>query len=174
MHFDSRDPLRLCGELPEEYKSHCYGNFKWALFKPYIETLDSSNFLSFIGEIAKKYGADEDYMDAAVWSFSYELARKSIKERDREEEIASCMSLQAPFTERCIQGFAVGLAKNGYPESQYIAVKQFCREARAYGMSSPHACPEPALRYLKGVYHPQKFRHICTSFLRSGFKVTCD
>jgi hypothetical protein len=152
------DPMRLCKiQTDPEAQSRCLGNYKAtviSMVNVYDAASAKKNILELYGSGATTTARD------AMWTIGYEWARTRLVEGETfTPTIAACAALGTPFTNYCIQGASVGLAKHGILGKQYLLMTDFCKTARiAVTTLVPEDCPsDQAVGYLRGFYSPADF-----------------
>lgn len=165
------DPLSLCRQQLKDVQPQCYGNFKWVAV-PKVEQGDdiSPALKAAVNRSTDDAGATAR---AIVWTIAYEEGRKSVGENIIDHGIIpSCATLSSPFQADCISGFAVGLAKHGFPWRQHEAVLDFCQIARLSAPLKDTDCASQAINYLRDFYSPEQTKKMCLD-LKRKLGVTC-
>lgn len=167
LRIDKRDPLWVCHGEPEQYRLPCYGSMHRVL-NALLPDDKKDNFRELTRFYKRLYGGkNEAAISAASRSLAYEQAQSKVMRGSHSTSIAACRELDPPSSISCIQGFAVGLARNGKPDYQYLAVIDFCKDAAGTSSSDYVSCLEPPLVYLKSVYTQPKFMRLCENIRRS-------
>lgn len=173
---DTHDPMGLCLQQTDAtIRKVCFSDFK-RLSLSHVAT--STTYLEALPEIKKAYGRDTDTTDIgmAIFVMAYDRGELGVSTHDSYDlEIKNCNALPSTYAVRCIQGYAIGLLKTGFPDKQHEAVFTFCKRALALTPSlAKTECPHrQVIGYLKGIYTPKRFGAMCDE-LQRDFGTTCD
>ena len=169
---NTADPLWFCHKEVERYRLGCYAA-NHRLLSSLLPSEKRDSFQEAIKFYKLLYGGkNEVAVSEAARSLAYEQAQSKVMRGNHSSSIAACRELESPSARACFQGFSLGLAQNGKPGYQYLAVIDFCKDAVGTSPSDYIDCLRSPLAYLKGIYTPQKFIRICDnirSSLPDGF-----
>ncbi len=162
----SQDPLELCRTQKKELQKYCYEN----MVKGYINTVynGSTNDVRTLIIATEKRFKDfsAQSLTELVWVNGYQKGFHSVglQQPAAESFIASCKLLPEDQWTSCVSGYALGLAKHGFPRKQYREVSTFCAQAINMLAIQGSWCVGRANAYLRGIYPPAVFAEACKVF----------
>ena len=153
------DPLWICREQEKHHQPHCYGNMHRLL----LDLVEKKSDLSAVAALAKKiYGGSDPATSSVIQFFSHSRAITNLTQTDHSGHVRLCRTLAKNLWLPCLQGYSVGLAKNGKPGEQYVAMLRFCLQP-TLSKEEQTGCLQVALPYLRGLYPQEKFMDICSA-----------
>jgi hypothetical protein len=158
--------LAICNLQSEDIKEFCEQNtIKGNIIGSFYAS--NKDIVDIIAETRQKFPqAPEKLLPEIVWVAAYAKGQQNL---ELQKEVAlqfirSCKLLPKQLTNSCASGYAIALAKHGFPNKQYVAVSLFCKEAAAILEVNGKKCASLALTYLHGIYAPAYFKKACKLF----------
>lgn len=152
LQIDTEDPLWVCREQPEKYKSVCYG-----LMVRTLLVLAENDFRRALSSIDQ--AVEKEYKTTAASNIAvlYALQGKD------EEAVSGCRgALDNTLRLPCIKGYVVGLFQSGKPEKEYVKPLEFCRSPLLLAEERT-TCFSAFQGYLGILYPRAKVQEICTT-----------
>lgn len=173
LSVNNEEPLSLCEEFEDEVKVFCYRNFEYTG----LSLVDKTDIEVAFKQILDLYkNKSESGISSSVFNLGYDMARKAIAEKsDFSKEAISCSKLPFPYSNDCVDGVSVGIAKNGEPNRQYESIIVFCRNAlKKMNVLTAEDCPSFYSRqYLMGIYNSSTAKTACVEF-EKNLGISCD
>ncbi|MCE9541648.1 hypothetical protein K8R03_03790 [Candidatus Kaiserbacteria bacterium] len=164
LSVEAADPTGICLEQKPAYREICYGNSKRTVLAA-IKPGSESDFAAAMAQMTARYPhLAEPTLIMAARTLGYDQSLRSEPSPDYAGIAKQCAALSpAELRLSCVNGFELGLAKNGPPGLQYLQLRQFCAAiTRVLGVETGARCPESStVDYLKGIYTAGKFSDAC-------------
>ncbi len=161
----SDDPLWLCEEQPEKYKSACYRDMMPAVV--WMGEYD----LALAARIVDKY-AERKYASLAMETVADDMVRFINKKGEQASAYISVCRLQrSDLVAPCIEGLSAGAVQFGEPGKEYEAGFTFCANPGLTD-SERGRCYEKIIQFANGRYSKPQVSEICT-FIPDEYRTVC-
>ncbi|OGG56315.1 hypothetical protein A3D71_03055 [Candidatus Kaiserbacteria bacterium RIFCSPHIGHO2_02_FULL_55_20] len=158
--IDKKDPAGICREQPPEYRGECYGSYKRVIL---ASVAPSPDFGAEMATIQSLYpNLDKETLLVLAHTLGYDAATHRSGPPDYDALSHSCATVDTALYGQCVQGLALGFAKNGTPGEQYLEIRKLCDAAAPDLKKAGVKCLGVGeISYLKTLYSPAKFAETC-------------
>lgn len=165
LKIKKNDPYWLCKEQKEIYKTPCYMDLSPAVVWLGEYKLDKS--LKYISTV------EPDFRDLVVKTLAEDIVRFIIRDnRNIEEQIKICRTLDAKQAGICIQGIASGYLQFGPPKEEEKLSLEFCSN-NFLTNSEKSLCYSRVAESIKWVFSNEKFKSVC-GLIPNDYQNVCN
>lgn len=154
--MDHEDPLWLCREQTDEYKTFCFGN----QHRLVIDMMPNATLKEVVSFTKDVYGSNTEALSNVIWRWAYNHATDIDM---THEVILQCNEMDSSARTNCIMGGLSRTQENGPPGKEYIEAAKYCLDGNI-SQDDRTICAKRSFDYFKRVYPDRLLGAICKEY----------